>query len=119
MIDQGEFFQIPSPCQGICQMNSKGYCIGCFRNRDERLHWNKFSEFQKQLVVNLCNKRKIKVIQVKQQSQQPVVGEDNAAKAQFDLFHEVKIDRPSERTDQLSLAIKDSKVRDEEQLDLF
>lgn len=119
MIDQGEFFQIPSPCQGICQMNSKGYCIGCFRNRDERLYWNNFSEFQKQLVINLCNKRKIKVIQVKQQSQQSVVLEDNAAKAQFDLFHEVKIDRPTEPREQLTPAPKDPKARDEEQLDLF
>ena len=62
MIDQGELFEIPSPCKRICQMNNKGYCIGCFRSRDERLYWNQFSNFQKQLVINLCEKRRLKAL---------------------------------------------------------
>ncbi|MEN9464570.1 MAG: hypothetical protein RL217_751 [Pseudomonadota bacterium] len=62
MIDQGELFEIPSPCKRICQMNNKGYCIGCFRSRDERLYWNQYSNFQKQLVINLCEKRRLKVL---------------------------------------------------------
>lgn len=62
MIDQGEFFDIPSPCRRICELNNRGYCKGCFRSRDERLYWNQFSTFQKQLVVNLCEKRRQKVM---------------------------------------------------------
>lgn len=121
MIDQGEFFKIPSPCQSICEMNSKGYCIGCFRNRNERLHWNKFSEFQKQLVVNLCNKRKLKVIQAKQQSKALPTVEDTAP-PQYDLFYEVKVDTSTDadnKRKKITPATTNNPPRDEEQLDLF
>ena len=84
MIDQGEFFDIPSPCKRICQMNNKGYCIGCFRSRDERLYWNDFTPFQKQLVVNLCEKRRLKVLSVKAEQQTQL--EEKLAQAQLDLF---------------------------------
>lgn len=117
MIDQGEFFKIPSPCQSICEMNSKGYCIGCFRNRNERLHWNKFSEFQKQLVVNLCNKRKLKIIQAKQNKDHPV--KENQPAPQFDLFYEVRMNTPTEPKESFSSDTKEPKPKDEEQLDLF
>lgn len=126
MIDQGEFFKIPSPCQSICEMNNKGYCIGCFRSRNERLHWNQYSEFQKQLVVNLCHKRKLKVAQVKRNKNKPVVEEAPDA-PQLDLFYEVKLDHSTDNstdtTDQSqALSRSNSKKpprRDEEQLDLF
>lgn len=71
MIDQGEFFDIPSPCKRICELNNRGYCKGCFRSRDERLYWNQFSNFQKQLIVNLCEKRRLKVLAAKQAALQP------------------------------------------------
>ncbi|MCY0967187.1 DUF1289 domain-containing protein [Parathalassolituus penaei] len=69
MIDQGELFDIKSPCRGICTVNNRGYCKGCFRNREERFHWNEFSTYQKQLVVNLCEKRRLKVLATRQQSE--------------------------------------------------
>jgi predicted Fe-S protein YdhL (DUF1289 family) len=84
MIDQGEFFDIPSPCRRICELNNRGYCKGCFRSRDERLYWNQFTTFQKQLVVNLCEKRRLKVLSAKQQT--AVVEEDDSAIPQLDLF---------------------------------
>lgn len=84
MIDQGELFEIPSPCKRICQMNNKGYCIGCFRSRDERLYWNEFTNFQKQLVINLCEKRRRRVLEVKQERQQSL--EEQFAAAQMELF---------------------------------
>lgn len=62
MIDQGEFFDIPNPCIGICTVNNKGYCKGCLRNRQERFHWNDLTSFQKQLVINLCHKRRQKIL---------------------------------------------------------
>ncbi|MFY9179864.1 MAG: DUF1289 domain-containing protein [Venatoribacter sp.] len=83
MIDQGELFEIPSPCKRICQMNNKGYCIGCFRSRDERLYWNDFTNFQKQLVINLCEKRRLKVLEAKQQKLHGRIGKEEI---QLDLF---------------------------------
>ena len=62
MIDQGELFDIPNPCIGICTVNNKGYCKGCLRNRKERQHWYEFSPFQKQLIINLCDKRRQKIL---------------------------------------------------------
>jgi predicted Fe-S protein YdhL (DUF1289 family) len=68
MIDQGELFDIPNPCKGICEVNDKGFCKGCLRSRQERFHWQEMSPFQKQLVVNLCNKRRLKLLAAKQLS---------------------------------------------------
>ena len=62
MIDQGELFDIPNPCIGICTVNNKGYCKGCLRNRKECQHWYEFSPFQKQLIINLCDKRRQKIL---------------------------------------------------------
>lgn len=85
MIDQGEFFDIPSPCKRICELNNRGYCKGCFRSRDERLYWNQFSNFQKQLIVNLCEKRRLKVLSAKQAALQPAAAEEPLP-PQPDLF---------------------------------
>lgn len=84
MIDQGEFFDIPSPCKRICELNNKGYCKGCFRSRDERLYWNQFTNFQKQLIVNTCEKRRLKVLAAKQASLEPVLPEEPIP--QLDMF---------------------------------
>ena len=62
MIDQGELFSIPSPCQGICEVNNRGYCKGCLRNRTERFHWLEFTAYQQQLIINNCEKRRQKII---------------------------------------------------------
>lgn len=62
MIDQGELFTIPNPCKGVCTSNSRGYCRGCLRSRQERFHWNDLTQFQQQLIVNLCEKRRLKII---------------------------------------------------------
>ena len=69
MIDQGEMFEIANPCRGICEVNNKGYCKGCLRKREERFHWNEFSPFQQQLIVNLCGRRRAKAIAARQQAQ--------------------------------------------------
>ncbi len=84
MIDQGELFDIPSPCRRICELNNRGYCKGCFRSRDERLYWNQFTTFQKQLVVNLCEKRRLKVLSAKQQS--TASNEEEIVIPQLDMF---------------------------------
>lgn len=55
---QLDFFDIPSPCIGICQSDNKGYCLGCFRTRDERLQWTSLSVDEKQKVIKRCIQRK-------------------------------------------------------------
>lgn len=65
-MQQLEFFEIPSPCIGVCEANNKGYCKGCFRSRDERLYWLKFSAADKRQVVRLCQQRKVRVLKAKE-----------------------------------------------------
>ncbi|QRN41616.1 MAG: DUF1289 domain-containing protein [Neisseriaceae bacterium] len=64
-MQQLELLDIPSPCRQICETNSKGYCIGCFRNREERLRWNEFSNEQRRIVLKRCYTRKLKAIREK------------------------------------------------------
>ncbi len=55
---QLEFFDVPSPCVGICQSNDKGYCLGCMRTRDERQDWINLNNDNKQKVIKRCIQRK-------------------------------------------------------------
>ena len=82
MIDQGELFSIPSPCQGICEVNNRGYCKGCLRNRTERFHWLEFTAYQQQLIINNCEKRRQKIIA----SRNAIDVEEELESPQFDLF---------------------------------
>ncbi|MDO6705433.1 DUF1289 domain-containing protein [Photobacterium sp. 1_MG-2023] len=56
-MEQLEFFIIPSPCIGVCQVNNRGYCKGCLRSREERFHWQAMSNDQKRHVIKLCRQR--------------------------------------------------------------
>ncbi len=58
MMEQLEFFEITSPCIGLCQTDPRGYCKGCLRNRDERFNWLNLSDTQKREVIRLCQQRK-------------------------------------------------------------
>ncbi|XPF96458.1 DUF1289 domain-containing protein [Colwellia sp. RE-S-Sl-9] len=55
---QLEFFDVPSPCVGICQSNDKGQCLGCFRTRVERQTWTNINSDEKQKVIKRCIQRK-------------------------------------------------------------
>jgi predicted Fe-S protein YdhL (DUF1289 family) len=61
LMEQLEFFSIPSPCIGVCAANSKGYCKGCLRSREERLYWLKMNDVQKQQVLRLVGLRRQKI----------------------------------------------------------
>lgn len=61
-MNQLEFFDIPSPCIGVCTANSKGYCKGCLRSRDERIYWAKLSNEDRRKVIRLCAARKRKLL---------------------------------------------------------
>ncbi|WP_353244163.1 DUF1289 domain-containing protein [Providencia sp.] len=65
MAEQLEFFEIPSPCGGICQTNEQGYCRGCYRTRDERFNWLKFSNAEKRNIIRLCRQRYLRLINKK------------------------------------------------------
>ena len=76
---QLEFFDVPSPCIGICQSDDKGQCLGCFRTRDERQNWIKLIADDKQKVIKRCIQRKkrkegkikIKDVEVEKENLQP------------------------------------------------
>jgi len=55
---QLEFFDVPSPCVGICQSDEKGNCLGCYRTREERQSWTNLTTDDKQKVVKRCQQRK-------------------------------------------------------------
>ncbi|TCL02654.1 DUF1289 domain-containing protein [Sodalis ligni] len=61
MPEQLEFFTIPSPCRGICQSDARGYCIGCFRSRQERFDWMGMNDNQKKEVLRLCRQRYLRL----------------------------------------------------------
>ncbi|MCO7051542.1 DUF1289 domain-containing protein, partial [Proteus terrae] len=51
MQEQLEFFDIPSPCIGRCEMNAQGYCLGCYRSRQERFNWSKINQYEKRNIL--------------------------------------------------------------------
>ncbi len=55
--DQLQLFTVESPCIGVCEVNNRGYCKGCFRSRDERFHWHQLSDGDKSKVLKLCRRR--------------------------------------------------------------
>ena len=55
---QLEFFDVPSPCVGVCQSDLKGYCLGCMRTRVERQDWINLDNDNKQKVIKRCIQRK-------------------------------------------------------------
>lgn len=76
---QLEFFDVPSPCVGICQSDEKGNCLGCYRTREERQSWINLKSDDKQKVVKRCQQRKkrknaipkIKITEIKEPELQP------------------------------------------------
>ncbi|WP_371376329.1 DUF1289 domain-containing protein [Thalassotalea aquiviva] len=54
---QLDFFDIPSPCRGVCKSDQRGYCQGCYRTRDERFGWLNFSNADKLRIIRLCQNR--------------------------------------------------------------
>lgn len=54
---QLEIFPIESPCVGVCQSDDKGFCTGCGRSRDERLHWLSLDDPIKRKILVACARR--------------------------------------------------------------
>ena len=57
MASQLELFELGNPCIGVCQMDERGYCLGCFRSRQERFDWQKMTNAERHEVMRLCRDR--------------------------------------------------------------
>jgi predicted Fe-S protein YdhL (DUF1289 family) len=49
---------IPSPCTGVCQLNSDEICVGCFRLCAEIARWTQMSDYEKCSVITALNGRR-------------------------------------------------------------
>jgi predicted Fe-S protein YdhL (DUF1289 family) len=50
--------EIPSPCVGVCQINSKTkFCLGCWRSLREVAHWSRYSGKEKLGVLDSIKQR--------------------------------------------------------------
>jgi predicted Fe-S protein YdhL (DUF1289 family) len=63
---QLEFFDIPSPCIGVCESGARGFCRGCFRSRAERQHWFEADDETKRLILHTCQLRKLRYQRARQ-----------------------------------------------------
>ena len=107
IIDQGELFRIPNPCIGVCENNNRGYCKGCLRSRQERFGWNDFSEYQRHLVVQVCQQRRKRILAA-QAAREAELNKVTLTREQFDLFgeplvFEESIDPPESPSPQIDL----------------
>ena len=83
--EQLEFFDIPSPCIGVCESGPRGFCKGCFRSRDERLYWLKVDDATKRKIISACTRRKQAVLA---RERKKGMSDNNDSGEQFSLFDE-------------------------------
>ncbi|WP_233009121.1 DUF1289 domain-containing protein [Rheinheimera faecalis] len=60
VMDQLELFDLPNPCIGVCENNSRGYCLGCLRSRDERFNWHNKPVEERSRILKLLENRRIR-----------------------------------------------------------
>ncbi len=84
--EQTELFHIDSPCIGVCEVNNKGYCKGCLRNRNERLYWHTFSESQRGVLLQAIALRRAALLRKKIQAQEHHTPDGFNTPEQGDLF---------------------------------
>jgi predicted Fe-S protein YdhL (DUF1289 family) len=85
-LEQLEFFEIPSPCVGVCQSGPRGFCKGCFRSRDERLYWLKVDDATKRKIIGACVRRKKAVIAKARKASDASNQAETQSTEQFSLF---------------------------------
>ncbi|USD64175.1 DUF1289 domain-containing protein [Vibrio sp. SCSIO 43136] len=84
-MEQLEFFAVPSPCVGVCNVDEKGYCQGCMRKREERFTWLQMTPAQQRHVIKLCRQRYRRKMAKKKTSDIEVVQVEDTSPQQ-DLF---------------------------------
>lgn len=50
--------KIESHCINLCQLDSRGVCLGCFRTLDEIARWKQMDEAQRRAIIAALGKRK-------------------------------------------------------------
>lgn len=88
-MEQLDFFDVPSPCVGCCQVNNRGYCKGCYRSRDERFYWQQMTADQKIKVIKLCRQRYVRIMRRKQQQNNPQEADVQSPQQPF-IFDDVE-----------------------------
>ncbi|MFC3092727.1 DUF1289 domain-containing protein [Alteromonas sediminis] len=83
MPSQLEMFAVPSPCIGVCQTGERGYCVGCFRSREERLYWLQVDDATKRTIIKACARRKAYAIYKQNKKNEQ---SEQGYNAQQDLF---------------------------------
>lgn len=48
---------VKSPCINICRLNENQICIGCYRTIKEIAEWTKYTDMEKQNIINLLASR--------------------------------------------------------------
>ncbi|MDP5189599.1 DUF1289 domain-containing protein [Rheinheimera baltica] len=80
-MDQLELFELPNPCIGVCQSNSRGYCTGCLRSRDERFNWHAKPAAERAYILKLLTQRRMRLnAKAKKEDDSPANGKS------LDLF---------------------------------
>ncbi|ANP77717.1 Fe-S protein [Vibrio sp. 10N.222.54.B6] len=85
-MEQLEFFQVPSPCVGVCSSDDKGYCNGCMRKREERFNWMSMTPSEQLHVIKLCRQRYRRKIMNQKNLIGKQVDEEGNTSPQRDLF---------------------------------
>lgn len=49
--------EIKSPCRGVCTLDHKGKCVGCFRKLDEIANWSVYNNFQRSEILKMTQLR--------------------------------------------------------------
>jgi len=56
--DRRRLQAIPSPCIGVCSLNTENICVGCFRAQEEIWDWLDYSEQERSAALLRVAKRK-------------------------------------------------------------
>lgn len=57
-MSQIEYFAIDSPCQQLCRFNRQHICRSCYRSREEKKYWERYTDPEKRQVLRKCYYRK-------------------------------------------------------------
>lgn len=60
MMDKDLVKRPSSPCVKVCSVNTKGYCIGCFRDILEITNWEIITDEERKRILTELSKRKKK-----------------------------------------------------------
>ncbi|MGY3887560.1 DUF1289 domain-containing protein [Aeromonas aquatica] len=85
-MEQLEIFPLQSPCIGVCEVNNKGYCKGCLRNREERFNWLVMTHAEQQEVMRLCRGRKARVEAARRKAREAAEAESQGGQAELALL---------------------------------